>query len=378
MKNSIFVLLLFISFTAYSQDQYVYRGTVPTTADFLKINVDPITSAMGNLIVSSGPTPFCSFKSPGSVAISSNSDELTNFAFSYIPLATPLSKDIKMMTFTANQWVTDGTYIGLNIQYFTMGDVHFFDEQANEIGFTIPQEYSFGLFYAKSFSETLNMGATIKGIYSSLSGKTDFNGNKTKPAFGIALDYSVNGIAPINNNFISYGLSLNNIGTKMSISNGTKSYIPMALQLGVGYKFMLGDRDYFFTGLEFGKMLVPSAPVYNQNGNIISGSNPDISVPQAIFSSFVDSPDGANGELKEVAVSLGAELCFKNQFFIRAGYNNESQGNGLGSYASFGLGLNKDFGNKRIKINISYGSATGENYSIKNSIKLGVALAIWE
>ena len=275
MRNVFTIVLVLFTIIVKAQEKYIYQGTVPATADFLRINIDPVTSSMGNLTVCSGTTPFSSFANPGSVAISSKGDELSNFAISYIPLATPISKDVKMMTFTANQWVDDGTYIGINLQYFTLGDVHFFDEQANEIGFTIPQEYSIGLFYSKSFSETLNMGLTFKGIYSSLAGKADISGDKLKPAFGVAFDYSITGVAPTNNNFISYGLSLNNIGTKMSISNGKKSYLPMSIKLGAGYKFMIGDENYLFTGFELGKMLIPSAPLYDLDGNITAGNNPE-------------------------------------------------------------------------------------------------------
>jgi hypothetical protein len=94
--------------------------------------------------------------------------------------------------------------------------------------------------------------------------------------------------------------------------------------------------------LDFNKLLVPSPPIRDDNGEIVYGKDPDRSLLSGMFGSFNDAPDGASEELKEIMISSGIEYWYNNTFAGRLGYFNEAKTKGNRKYMTIGLGFRRN------------------------------------
>jgi hypothetical protein len=90
--------------------------------------------------------------------------------------------------------------------------------------------------------------------------------------------------------------------------------------------------------LDANKLLVPSLPETDAQGNIVRGKDPNRSVLNALFSSFADAPGGCKEELQEVRISCGTELSFDKSFFLRTGISLENRLKGSRKFFGFGVG----------------------------------------
>ena len=153
------------------------------------------------------------------------------------------------------------------------------------------------------------------------------------------------------------------MGNKMSYSSGTlrRDFLPTNLKLGIGYEMGFDEYNKLAITGEVNKLLVPTNPVYatdsitgrilyDQYNNpiILSGRDPDVSVPQGMIQSFYDAPGiGHNGdkvsvfaeEMAEIIWAIGAEYSYRDLFFVRAGYFHESKYKGNRQFLSMGVGI---------------------------------------
>ena len=83
---------------------------------------------------------------------------------------------------------------------------------------------------------------------------------------------------------------------------------------------------------------MPTPPVY-EDGQIVAGQDPDVSVVSGIFQSFGDAPGGFKEEMREINYSIGTEYWYANQFAIRAGYFFEHDTKGGRKFFTFGSGV---------------------------------------
>jgi|GEM_PF-6542260 len=372
------LVVLFLSpIFSIAQSESSYKSVTPVGAMFLTIPASPGSFSMGNLTSISTDQYAASFNNPGRAALAQGEKAaLTNAYISYTPLATNISKNIKAINITGHQAMSNNSYLGINVQYFSLGETKFYDELAVESGSAMLQEYAAGVFYAKRFNSTLSMGLTAKVVVSSLNGGNQIGGPNTKPGIAVAVDYGLYGETESN---IIYGFTLSNIGTKISYSNNSYTgYLPMNVKLGGGYKYRFNENSYLLTGLELSKPLFPSSPVYDNHGNIEKGQDTEKSIPSAIFSSFSDSPYGLSGEIQEFGVGTGAELCFNNQFLIRTGFFSQGIQISDGGYFTFGLGLIKNFPSNNLNIDLAYAVPSHRNLALRGNFKIGVGFSIFK
>ncbi|MGX5821046.1 PorV/PorQ family protein, partial [Chitinophaga lutea] len=85
---------------------------------------------------------------------------------------------------------------------------------------------------------------------------------------------------------------------------------------------------------------VPTPPIYDNNGNIVDGKDPDRNVVNAIFSSFADAPGGFQEEIREFSIASGMEYTYQHKFFVRAGYFYEHPNKGNRQHFTAGVGVN--------------------------------------
>jgi hypothetical protein len=132
----------------------------------------------------------------------------------------------------------------------------------------------------------------------------------------------------------SSGISLNNIGGKVAYNNVRElNYQPANLRAGFAWNKRLSrEGDHQFTAtFDVMKMLVPTPPIRNYRGAVLSGNDPaPSSALGALLSSFSDAPDGISEEIKEIMWSLGAEYRYQSFLAARVGYFHESKMKGEG------------------------------------------------
>ena len=88
--------------------------------------------------------------------------------------------------------------------------------------------------------------------------------------------------------------------------------------------------------LDINKLLVPTPPVYNENGEIIAGLPDNVGTIQGAIQSFYDAPNGMTEEFQELQISVGAEYWYDNIFAVRGGYFFEHENKGGRQYLTLG------------------------------------------
>jgi hypothetical protein len=145
----------------------------------------------------------------------------------------------------------------------------------------------------------------------------------------------------------------------------------MNMRLGSSGTIELDNFNKLSLAIDFNKLLVPTPPVY-ENGEIVDGKDPNVSVPVAIIHSFYDAPGGFKEELHEITYSLGLEYWYNNQFAIRGGYFHENETKGNRKYFTAGAG----FKLKGFTIDFSYLMPTAANHPLARTLRFSLAFDI--
>jgi hypothetical protein len=235
-----------------------------------------------------------------------------------------------------------------------------------------PNEIAFDMGYSKSLGPELALGGNLRYIRSNLFGGASITNASVQAGNAIAVDVSVSYKSPVfifsNDSFLDLGLTLSNIGTKIRYSDPGQSYfLPGNVKLGTALKF--GNEDNKITlALDLDKLMVPTQPRYDLNGNIVSGRDPDRSVPSGILGSFTDAPGGFSEELKEIGLSSGIEFSLKDKVFFRGGFVYQHPQKGNISYLTTGLGFNYSY----ITLDFSYIIGSSAYNPLANTLRFGV------
>ncbi|ACU06252.1 type IX secretion system outer membrane channel protein PorV [Pedobacter heparinus] len=356
--------------------QVVEPGTQPngseinniiTAVPFLLITPDARAGSMGDAGVAVQPDANASGINPSKLAFL---DKKYGFSVSYSPWLKSLVPDISL-TYLAGFYKPDErTTIGSSLRYFNLGEIQLTDINQNNLGVYTPNELAFDVTYARRMGESFSLGTSLRYIYSNLSSGQFSAGQQTHAASGIAVDVSAYFKKPTvflgTDAILSAGLNLSNIGTKVSYSDsGPKSFLPANMKIGGASTFLIDDYNQFTFALDFNKLMVPTQPVYDANGKIISGKDPDRSVPAGIFGSFADAPGGFSEELKEINIAAGMEYWYNQQFALRAGYFYENPKKGNRRYATLGAGLKYNVFN----MDIAYLLANADKNPLANTLR---------
>ena len=170
----------------------------------------------------------------------------------------------------------------------------------------------------------------------------------------------------------SAGINISNIGAKISYNEGaTKDFIPTNLRLGVGYETELDSYNKIAFYGDINKLLVPT-PIFEVDTltGVITGSgfSSNKSVVSGIFSSFSDAPGGFKEELQEIALSLGVEYIYNEQFALRAGYFYEHENKGNRKFLTAGAGLKLNV----FALDFSYLVPTERNHPLENTLRFSL------
>jgi len=205
--------------------------------------------------------------------------------------------------------------LGLSVMMLNVGEIKITTVENPEggVGTFTPMIMCLGLSYAKSFSDAIHAGATLKLISETTSEIT---------ATGFAIDAGIQYIAGKHDQF-QIGVTLKNIGLPMSykgdgldfrgyaegsnllqtFSNRSQSYeMPALLSLGLSYDFLFGNNS--------------KSKDSKKSGELITRNNSKHRITLA--GAFV-----SNAYSKDQFI-VGMEYDMMNYFQVRGGYTIES------------------------------------------------------
>jgi hypothetical protein len=353
------------------------RGQSPVPGlGFLMIEPDARGSAAGLIGVASSPDNFV-FYNPAKLAMQPGQEY--GISAGYVPYLRKLVKGIGLATIQGFRRMDEETAIGLDIRYFSLGEIQFKDETGYDIYAYNPAEWTIGLTYSRQLSEYSSIGFSCRYINSRPAAGIEYQGQEIKTASAIGADigfyYSsiaVSELPGYTGGILRGGLSLANLGTKVKYhANGGSAFQPMTFRSGLSYTFPseAGEHLFSVTG-EISKLLLPPAVERDGNGNIIAGRDPEnTNVPAAFFAGW--------GNMKSWGAGFGAEYLYQQRFFLRAGIHYESPEFSSKQLATLGAG----FQHGAFHFDMSYFAGFGQQAGAQNyqsqtfKITLGVMIA---
>ena len=370
-------LCALVSLKINAQTDTQQTGGITTATPFLLIVPDARAGGMGDMGVATTADAFSLFHNPAKIVFS---DRQIKTGLTYSPWLRNLTDDIFIGSGSYINRFSENSAWGADFKYFSLGQIDLTDNQGNPNGTINPNELVATGSYALKLSETFSMGVSLKYIRSNLA----FNGtagNTLQPINSFAVDVS-GYYQSFEQNYGNFngryriGFNISNIGPKVSYVPGQEDFIPTNLKFGGGFDFILDDYNIISTTVEFTKLLVPTPPIRDGDGNVIDGKeDQDIGWIQGMFSSFGDAPGGFSEELKEFTYALGAEYLYNNAFALRAGYFHESEDKGNRQYFTLGGG----FKTNALNIDLSYLiNSSDVNNPLENSLRFSLSFDLGE
>lgn len=376
-------------------------NAITTSLPFLGINTDSRSGAMGD----------------AGTALSANSNSLywntamLNFAkedfevsVSYTPWLRALTNDMHLSDVSLYKRIGKRHAVGGGLRFFSLGSITFTDNAGGFIREDKPNEFSLFAGYAFKLSDYFSIG--INGIfaYSNLTGGYVTPGAQAKAgiagATSISFAYNNKDIEWFGKNGnVAVGITLNNIGNKVAYSDvdlSRKDFLPMNMKVGFAYTADIDKYNKITWALDFQKMLVPTPPIRDVQGNIMAGRNNNVGVISGLVQSFYDAPgtlekdeDGNpikddNGkyqvkkgskfgeEMREINIGTGLEYWYNEMFAVRAGYFHEHYTKGNRKFFTVGAGVKyKIFG-----LDISYLAALQKGNPLANTVRFSLRFII--
>ncbi len=378
--TSLLVLLFAVAGYSQSGDRPNYIGqrinTVTSAVPFLQIAPDARAGAMGDVGVSSAPDINSLHWNPAKLAFIDNQ---MGFSLAYSPWLRALVNDINLAFLTGYRRLDENSAIGGSLLFFSLGDITFTEETIGAtIGTFRPNEFALSATYARKFSNYISGAISARYIHSNLTQGQFVAGQATRPGTSIAADVAVYYQREVvlfdTDALFAWGINISNIGSKISYSDDqtVRDFIPTNLRLGPSVTFDFDDFNRMSFLIDFNKLLVPTPPIVDAENPlpdgrpaILRGMDPNVSVPVGMLQSFYDAPDGFREELREIAIGVGIEYWYDNQFAIRAGYFHEHATKGNRKYFTTGVGLRYNVFN----LDFSYLVPTAQRHPLENTLR---------
>src|SRR5215210_1777431 len=363
-------LLLALSFSNRASAQDGNTINVVTSAvPFLRISPDARAGGMGDVGIATSPDANASFWNLANAPFAASR---TSIAATYTPWLNDLGlNDVYLASLAGYHRVNEEQALSASIRYFSLGNIQFTDFAGNDLQSFRPREFSIDFGYSRKLSERLGAGIALRYINSNLAGGQAVNGVQYKSGNAVAADLSLfHSGADETGRGLNWGLTLSNLGTKISYTSDAqqKDYIPANLGLGAAYTWVFDETSRFTAGLDINKLMVPTPPSLNDDSTLLDYRNK--SVISSWFSSFGDA-GGISNEIKEYQVSVGGEYSYNDQFLARAGYFYENKFKGNRKYFTVGVGLKYNvFG-----LNFSYLVPSGNGVSrnpLSNTVRFSL------
>lgn len=374
LKLTALVMLVGSVFVVNAQSTANPINVVTTAVPFLRISPDARSGGMGDVGVATIPDANSAFwnqaKYPFAVSKSA-------IALTYTPWLKGLDLNDVYLASLAGYYKLDdeGTQaVSASLRYFSLGNIQFTDNLGNNLQTYRPREFAFDAGYSQKLSDNLGIGIALRYINSNLASGQSAGGSTYKTGSAIAGDLSVFHDGTVNSkngSGLNWGVTLSNLGSKISYTNDAseKDFIPANLGLGIAYVNAFDESNKVTFGLDVNKLLVPTPPLVGDSAGLAAYHSKG--VVASWFSSFGDAPGGFSEELKEFQISVGAEYSYNDQFAFRAGYFYENPTKGDRQYFTLGAGLNYNMFGLNFSYLVPSGSGINRN-PLSNTLRFSI------
>lgn len=351
----------------YGQD--TTRRVITTAVPFINFAPDSRASGMGDVGVATSPDANSTHWNNGKLAFI---EQDYGMSASYTPWLGKIVDDMSISYLSGFYKIDRVQTIGASLRYFDLGEIQLTNDQGISLGLENPRELAFDVTYSRKLTEEIGVGVSGRYIWSNLSGSysgTDGARSGKSVAVDLGFYYTKEFMLSGRDTEVSLGANISNIGQKVTYSNESNAdFIPTNLRLGSAVKTSLDPYNTITFALDFNKLLVPTPPIRDANGNITSGKDPERNLVSGIFGSFGDAPDGFSEELREVTISAGAEYWYRDVFAARAGYFHEADSKGGRRYLTVGLG----FRYQKFGVDFSYLIPPVQNHPLAETIRFSI------
>ncbi len=365
------VMLIGISISVNAQSTANPINVVTTAVPFLRISPDARSGGMGDAGVATIPDASSIFWNLSKIpfAKSNSAIELT-----YTPWLQGLGlNDVYLVSAAGYHQLDDQQAISASLRYFSLGSIQFTDYSGQITGNFRPREFAVDGGYSRKLSDKLGLGIALRYIYSNLAGGGTSQSAIYKAGTTVAGDLSLfhDGSEGGSKSGLNWGVTLSNLGGKISYTNDAsqKDFIPANLGLGAAYVNVFDESNKITFALDVNKLLVPTPPLLGDSAGLVNYHNKG--VVSSWFSSFGDAPGGFNEELKEFTIAAGAEYTYMDQFSFRAGYFYENPTKGDRKYFTVGAGLNYNMFGLNFSYLIPSGSGINRN-PLSNTLRFSL------
>ena len=323
------------------------QNYISTAMPIIMVSPDAAAAGMGDVGVASKPDANSQHWNNAKLAFV---EDKGGFSMTYTPWLRKLGVgDMNLLYLGGYYSINNRSTIGGSVTYYSVGEVEFRGEEGNDLGTYKPNEFSVDLSYSMKLTDQIALGASGRYLRSDLTQGQDVGTTSTRAGNAIAADIGVYyqnklNVTPSMPGELALGFFISNLGSKISYSDddNEKDFLPANMRLGGRYTLNIDEYNQFSLLMDLNKLLVPTPPIYDEDGNITAGKNDraeDISVMQGVIQSFYDAPNGFKEEIQEIQISAGAEYWYNQLFAVRAGYFFEHKNKGGRQYITFGGGI---------------------------------------
>ena len=322
---------------SFAQSSTNNISVVTTAVPFLRISPDSRSGGMGDVGIATSADAYSNFWNLGKIPFAKTN---TNIGVTYTPWLTDLGlNDVYLASLAGYHKLDEDQALSFGLRYFSLGSIQFTDANGNQLNNFRPREFTVEAGYSRKLSAKSGLGLGLRYISSDLAGGT-VNGITYKKGTSVAADlhYFNNGLKE-DGSGLNWGVTLSNLGTKISYTEDAnqKDFIPANLGLGAAYTKVFDADSKVTFALDLNKLLVPTPPLLTDSAGLADYRSKG--VVSSWFSSFGDAAGGGQEEFKEITASIGAEYWYKEQFALRAGYFYENPDKGNRKYFTVGAGL---------------------------------------
>ncbi|MDE1193441.1 MAG: type IX secretion system outer membrane channel protein PorV [Arachidicoccus sp.] len=300
---------------------------VQTSVPFLTISPDARSGGMANTGIANTPDAFSTFWNNAKIPFSTSNGQI---GLTYTPWLSDITSDVYLLTLAGYYKPDESSAISGGVRYFNLGSIPLSldgGDHAIDNGTANPKEFSLEAGYSRKLSDKFGVGATFRYIHSNLgSGVIDGTEYKAGNAYAFDLSGYYNGLDETGQG-LTAGITLSNLGTKISYSSDadSKMFLPANFGIGGAYHAVLDDDNKLTFGLDVDHLMVPK-----------------LDTAQGLvdyYSTGVASGWGKSFNNNAYAFSLGAEYGYDDMFFLRAGYHAETKSEGDMKYFTAGVGI---------------------------------------
>lgn len=370
MKRLLIPILLCLVVLKVNAQEEEPRRVITTAVPFVLIAADARAAGMGDMGVATSVDGFSQQWNPAKYAFSTYKQGI---GLSVTPYLSSLVNDIFLGNLSYYNRLNERSAVAASFRYFSLGDIEL-RENPDQIPLVqSPNELTFDISYALRLSEQFSMAVAARYLRSDLKLQVADEDATAGSSFAVDIAGYYQSEEVRYNEFDGrwrMGFNISNLGPKMKYDDvGQENFLPTNLALGGGFDFILDVYNRIGVTAEVNKLLVPTPPVRDGDGNVVRGKEDDVTFLTGVFQSFGDAPDGFSEEIKEFTWALGVEYVYQDSFSLRTGYFNESEEKGSRKFLALGAG----FKYTSINIDVSYLFSTSKVTSpLEGTLRFGL------